>query len=360
MQPKLGVVIPSYHSDRYIRDILASLSKSTFSLDCIEVIIVDNPHADHPTSLPTTQEALESHPELRAHILPQTTNTGFAGGCNVGIRKALELSCDYVFLHNQDGFVDQHTFQQLVDAMEHDPSIGAAQPLILLYPETDLVNSAGNTYHFLGFSYCGSFRLRRDQLTLPAIENVQSVSGAALMLRASALREYGALEDEWYLYHEDVAYSLKMHLVNMRTVLVRDAVFYHHYNFSHFGKKWFYLERNRWGTLLVFYKWQTLLLLSPWLLLAEFATLWNAYKQDWLQQKFDAYGYWLTPSHWHPWLEIRKKIQAMRKISDAELLRHSSHDIHLPHEAGDNTLLERFANPFLAASWGLISRLIQW
>ena len=44
--------------------------------------------------------------------------------------------------------------------MENDQSIGVAQSLLLLHPDTGYVNATGNSFHYLGFGFCDEYRTR--------------------------------------------------------------------------------------------------------------------------------------------------------------------------------------------------------
>lgn len=361
--PRVAIILLSFHSEPYLQDVVSSLRKLSYPKDRLALVIVDNPHPEHGSSMRFLQEQIlpQSGKELpEITLLPQTENLGFSGGCNAGIRWALEQGFDYIFLHNQDGFLASQALERLIEAMETDKTIGAAQCLLLLYPETNLINSAGNAFHYLGLGYCQSFRLPKDQLTIPPVQAVNYASGAALMLRGDLVKAHGGLDDPFFLYHEDLSYGLRMRSLGYKNAVVRDAVFYHKYQFSRSRLKFYYIERNRFGTMLIYFKPATLLLLAPMAIILELGILGFALKEGWIKDKLSAYGYWLSPSNWKIWLDIRTRVQTNRTQPDHVILTNAVSDIRFEEKHVMNPVLRHLGNPLMNGYWKLIKPFIRW
>lgn len=361
--PRVAIVLLSFHSEPYIQDVLSSLRKLNYPKDRLALVIVDNPHPEHGSSMRFLQEQVlplsgQDLPEVT--LLPQSKNLGFSGGCNAGINWAIAQGFDYVFLHNQDGFLAGQALEKLVNTMETDKTIGSAQCLLLLYPETQLINSAGNAFHYLGLGYCQSFRTPKEHLPLEPVTSVGYASGAALMLRGDLLKQYGGLDDPFFLYHEDLSYGLRMRIHGYKNVLIRDAVFYHKYQFSRSRLKFYYIERNRFGTMLIYFKPATLLLLLPMAIIFELGILGFALKEGWIKGKLSAYAYWLKPEHWKEWLKIRNRIQKTRTQTDHHILSQAVSEIHFQEKHVDNPVLRYLGNPLMRGYWKLVKPLIRW
>jgi len=361
--PKVAVVYLSFHSEPYLDDMISALKKITYPRERLELVIVDNPHPEFGSSARSISETvlpLANRELPSVTLLPQETNLGFAGGINVGISWALARGFDYVFLHNDDGFMAANGLEPLIAAMEEDKSIGAAQSLILLYPEMNLVNSSGNAFHYLGLGFCNNFRMNKESVHLSKIADSGYASGAAVLLRADLLNRYGQWDEDFFLYHEDLEYCLRLKIAGFRTVTVRDSIFYHKYNFSRNREKFYYIERNRPGLLLMFYKWPTLLLILPALILWEVGMLVFAVSHGWLDAKLKVYAYWLKLSTWRRWLVKRQKIQKIRTISDRELLSAAVSKIVFDEKILASPALKFVANPLLGFYWQIIKRFIFW
>jgi GT2 family glycosyltransferase len=135
-------------------------------------------------------------------------NLGYAGGMNVGIRRALEHGADAVLVLNDDVVVAADVVAPLVAALASDDRLGAAQPK-LLFPGADPVriNSLG-------------VRLGRDgagvdigigEIDGPGYDDerdIEAFTGGAVLLRADFLREVGLFDERFFLYYEDVDLAL--------------------------------------------------------------------------------------------------------------------------------------------------------
>ena len=308
--PKIAIVYLSFHCEPYIDDVVSALKKITYPKDKIEFIIVDNPHPKYGGSVRYLEEnvlPLSGKEIPHTTILPQKENLGFAGGNNVGVVWAMENDFDYVFFHNNDGFIASNALEPLIKIMEEDKNIGLAQSLILLHPETNLLNSAGNSMHYLGFGFCDKYRIKIKDLKLPKIKEISYASGAGLMVRVELIRKFGSWDQNFFMYHEDLEWSLRLRSLGYKIVLVSDSIFYHKYQFSRSISKFFWMERNRHAVMLMFFKVPTLLLLLPMGLILELGLWFFSIKNGYKKKRVDVYKYWLNWKNWKPWLVKRKK-----------------------------------------------------
>lgn len=361
--PKIAIIYLSFHCEPYMDDVVAALKKITYPKDKLVFVVVDNPHPQFGPSARYIQENVMplSEKEIpRVVLLPQKENLGFAGGNNVGMQWALDHDYDYVFLHNEDGFAAANFLEPMIDAMEKDKTIGAVQPLVILYPDTDLINTSGNSFHYLGLGFCNNLRARRDTVALPAVAETAYASGAAIMMRADLLSQYGLWDNDFFLYHEDIEYCYRLKAAGYRIVVARDSLFYHKYSFSRNREKFYYIERNRYGVMLLFFKWPTLLLLLPMGIILDLGLLLFAWRSGWLESKINAYKYWLKRSSWRLWLSKRKKIQGWRKVNDRILMKEMVGRVIFEEKCINNPLLRYVGNPLMAAYWWVIKRIIFW
>ena len=363
MHPKVAIIYLSFNSEIYLDDVISALQKITYPKDMLEFIVVDNPHTQFGSSMPNLEEKLLpisgiSIPHVT--LLPQKENLGFAGGNNIGIAWALERGFDYVYLHNNDGFMAADCVEKMVAALEADSQIGAAQSLLLLYPETELVNTAGNSFHYLGFGYCGNFRVEKSDLKLKEVVEVGYASGASILMRAKLLKEYGSWDKDFFLYHEDVEYSLRMKALGYKVVIIRDAVFYHKYQFSRNKDKFYYMERNRYGVMLMYFKWPTLLVLLPMALIMEVGLIFFSIISGWFAVRMNVYKYWLNLKHCQLWLAKRHYIQSIRKVTDRQILKSASDKVIFDEKDINNPLLKYVANPLMVVYWAVVKRIIFW
>ncbi|MBT4153544.1 MAG: glycosyltransferase family 2 protein [Candidatus Magasanikbacteria bacterium] len=362
--PKIAIVyLLYYHNESYIDDAVSALKKVTYPKDRLAFVVVNNPHPEkglfsryvHDAVMPYSGKEL---PECV--YLPQDENLGFAGGNNIGGDWALEHGYDYVFYHNNDGFFARHAFEPLVEALQSDETIGVAQSLMLLHPETELVNSAGNAFHYLGFGYTDENRTPIKELDLPKIKEVGYASGAALLVRADLIKKHGGWDPDFFMYHEDMEWCFRLRSLGYKSVLVRDSVFYHKYQFGRSIDKFFWMERNRFAVWLMYFKWRTLLVLLPMMLVLECGLILFAIKGGWFKKRLNVYAYWAQPKNVRIWLRKRKNIQQIRTVSDRQMLKKSVGVIDFQDEAVNSPILTYIGNPLMKAYHILVKAIVWW
>lgn len=363
MAPKIAIVYLSFHCEPYIDAVVDALEKLTYPKDRVAFVIVDNPHPEYGSSAPYLTE----------HVLPKSgvtlpetvlianeTNLGFADGNNKGVEWALAHGYDYVYFHNNDAFMDPGCLEPIAATMERDASIAIAQSFIRLYPDTERINSAGNALHFLGFGYCMQYKKRADEVVLPPVKDIPYASGAAMMVRSSFMRDHGAWDGDFFLYHEDTDFSLRARTREYRVVLVRDSVMYHQYEFKRSVSKYFWMERNRWAILLLYYRWLTLLLIAPALIAVELGTLPIAFIKGWWRERLRSYAYWARPKNWKLWFVKRGVTQRSRTVGDRVILAHTTGRILFQESDIDSALLRYVANPVLSAYLWVVRKIVFW
>lgn len=363
MHPRVAIIYLSFHCEPYLDDVVSALGKMTYPKDRVEFIVVDNPHPQYGSSMSYLEETImpKSGVSLpKVTLIANQENLGFAGGNNVGIKYAIENGFDYVFLHNNDAFAAANFLEPLVEAMEKNRKVGAAQALLLLHPETELINSAGNVFHYLGFGYCWDYRKKVSEINLSSIKEIAYASGAALMMRADLLKKFGSLDEDFFLYHEDLEYSMRLRVAGYKIILASQSLVYHKYQFGRSITKYFWMERNRYGVLLEFFRWPTLLILSPMLFLMEVGLILFSLKSGWFGERVKVYRYWRQKSTWRIWLKKRKYIQAIRQVSDRELTKDAVSGILFQEKEMENPLVLYAANPLMAIYWRVIRFIMFW
>lgn len=361
MLPRVAIIYLSYHCQPHLERALDAWKKIVYPKDRLALVVVDNPHPQFGSAADFLREKIMplSGTEIPAAvILAQTENLGFCGGNNAGIKWALENNFDYIFLHNDDGWLTPDAIAKLVECMENDKKIGACQGLVLL-AQSGRVNTAGNNFHYLGFGYCGRFNEERNKLPAEPYE-CGYCSGAALMLRADLLKKFGGLDQDYFLYHEDLEYSMRLKAAGYKIACHPGALFFHNYSFSRNEHKFYFMERNRFGLMLVYFKWRTLFLFMPMALVVELGLLLFSLKNGWIKSRLRCYKYWLLASSWRLWLAKRKKIQAEREVSDRQLLSRAVGKVEFNDIGYNGPIIKYIANPILNLYWQIVRGIIFW
>jgi GT2 family glycosyltransferase len=321
--PKTAIIYLCWADEpaKYLVDALEGIARQSYARQYLSLVIVYNgPREGEESQIDFIRDEVNKRlmklPET--NILEPGSNVGFSAGNNFGAQYAVEHGADYVLLHNADGYLEDNAVSELVSVMESDKAIGECQLLILLHPEKNLINSAGNELNYLGIGYCA--RYRESARDFPDYTDVDYVSGAAALMRADLLKKFGFWSNDFFLYHEDTEYSMRLKVRGYKIGLAGRAVFFHKYQFSNKPNKYFWIERNRHALKLIFYKWPTLVLLLPLEILYNLGLLVLSMFNGWLPELIKVYKYWLIPANWRGWLAQRKIIQNERTISDRQII----------------------------------------
>ncbi len=129
-------------------------------------------------------------------------NPGFAGGMNIGIKKALKQKADYVLLLNNDVIVSPNFLKELVKAGEKDKKIGILGPI-------------GGKINWL---YTKGIHVTK---------NNDYISGVCMLVKGSVIEKIGLMPEEYFLYFEDVDWCLRARKAGYKCVLVPKSKIYH-------------------------------------------------------------------------------------------------------------------------------------
>ncbi len=313
---EVGVVVVAYNGRAHIDECLTSLRRAfaTEPLVQARVVMVDNASTDG-----TAGHVAAHYPWVE--LLEAGTNLGFTGGNNAGwghLRRHYP-SLQYLMLLNQDAVVEHDSIRPLVEFLQNEPSAAAAQPLITLYDESDLINTAGTVCHYLGYASIGRYRDAVGAVESPV--EIQAFSGAACLIRCRDLEASGIFEDCLFMYCEDVDLSFKLRERGHALWLVPSSRVRHKYSFTTPSKAYYYLERNRWWLLLTHYQSRTLLLVAPAFLAMELGQWLFAAATGNLAAKARACAWWSRPSVMSACMRARRAIQSGRIVADRDLMR---------------------------------------
>ncbi len=186
------------------------------SLRGIETICVDNGSTDGSDGL-----VERDFPEVE--LLRAGENLGFAGGSNLGIRRALERGADWVLLLNNDAVAGPGLAEALERAAAARPDAGLLACTIHAGLEGDALQYAGATFNTL-LGYSGRVSRRPADVRL---RDVGRADGAALAVSRAAVEAAGPFDESLFAYVEDVEWSLRIRAAGFAVVLVPDARVWH-------------------------------------------------------------------------------------------------------------------------------------
>jgi GT2 family glycosyltransferase len=189
--------------------------------DIKNVIIVDNNSAQKDI------DNLKHNLPPYTKLILNTINLGFAGGNNTGIRYAIDnLKVDYILLLNNDTIVSDNFLKPLLEIIQTDQSIGAVQPKILKHSDQSILDSAGQkAYPYGSVKDRGLGKL--DKALFQEKEEIFGVCGAAVLYRASVLKETGLFDERLFCLFEDVDLSWRIRLKGYKIMYEPKSIIYH-------------------------------------------------------------------------------------------------------------------------------------
>lgn len=208
---KLSVIIVNYNVKHYLEQCLMSLRRSLQGIDA-EVIVVDNHSADGSVAY-----LKERFPETI--FIASQHNEGFARANNIALRQSRG---EYVLLLNPDTIMGESTLHEALSFMAAHPDGGALGVRMLKSngenalesrrglpsPTTAICKMAGlcrlfPRHHKLGHYYM-------DWLSWDSPHEIEVVSGACCLLRREAIDRVGLLDEDFFMYGEDIDLSFRL------------------------------------------------------------------------------------------------------------------------------------------------------
>lgn len=202
MAKKISIVIVSYNVRRYLQQCLDSVRTALAGMDG-EVFVVDNASQDDTMAVLPAQ-----YPWVT--FVANAENVGFARANNLAIRQS---TGQYVLLLNPDTTVAEQTLREAVRFMDEHPRAGGAG--VMMHNEDGTVAPESrravptpwvSALKMLGFTG----RYYMSHLPWDAPCRIEVISGAFCLLRREALDRIGLLDEDFFMYGEDIDLSYRL------------------------------------------------------------------------------------------------------------------------------------------------------
>lgn len=157
------------------------------------------------------------------HIIRNEKNLGFAAGFNRGIEFALNHGADYLLLVNNDTEADPEMMKFLLSAISDDQNIGVLSPIIYYFNNKNKIWSQG------GFINPILLEKFQHQLSIKIIEPSYRTffTGCCLFLKKEVIEDVGLFDESFFLYYEDLDYSLRIMKKGIKMKVVPQAKIWH-------------------------------------------------------------------------------------------------------------------------------------
>lgn len=198
--PLLSFITICYNGFRDTCELIESLYANIRSVS-FEIIVVDNASREDEASKISRQ-----YPSVVS--IRSNENKGFSGGNNIGIRAA---KGNYLFLINNDTYIESDTIGYLIERLESRPEIGGVSPKIrFAFPPQNI--------QFAGFTPLSQITLRNHMLGFGCPDNgafdtphpTPYLHGAAMLLKRAVIEKAGMMPELFFLYYEELDWSASM------------------------------------------------------------------------------------------------------------------------------------------------------
>ncbi len=215
---KLSVVIVSYNVRYFLEQCLHSVydaikpMEAKYGRGCVEIFVVNNASVDGTSAM-----VRRKFPEV--HLIDNERNEGFPRANNQAIERARG---EYILLLNPDTVVEPETFVRTVEFMDRHPDAGALGVKMIdgkgrYWPESkrSFPSPAVAFYKMFGLSrlFPRSRTFGRYHLTYldpDQVHPVEVLSGAFMLIRKKVLDQIGLLEEEFFMYGDDIDLSWRI------------------------------------------------------------------------------------------------------------------------------------------------------
>lgn len=250
---KLSVIIVNYNVKHYLRQCLDSVLRAISGIDA-EVFVVDNHSRDGSVGY------LERR-YTNVMFIECNHNLGFARANNIAIRQS---TGDYVLLLNPDTIIGESTLVNVIKFMDEHPDAGGAGVRMLKCngenalesrrglptPMTAFYKMCGLCKYFPKSKRFGQYYMGYLPWDVPV--EIDVISGAFCMLRREALEKVGLIDEDFFMYGEDIDLSYRLLKGGYKNWYLPDIIL--HYKGESTQKSSFRYVHVFYEAMLIFFK----------------------------------------------------------------------------------------------------------
>jgi GT2 family glycosyltransferase/glycosyltransferase involved in cell wall biosynthesis len=234
--PRVSVILVNY---RGAEDTLAAIDALMALPEYpqnLEIVVVDNASGDR--SLDVLR-----HRKKDIILVASPTNSGFAGGCNLGVKKS---SGDIVAFLNNDAKPDSAWVSAALNSFDSYDNVGAVASQVLNWEGTHVdFSGAGMTWYGMGYRpLTGTKVSKKRQTARPVLFG----TGSAMFVRRSVFDALGGFDESFFMFFEDVDFGWRLNLAGYTYLYQPESIAFHRYHGSMGGipkhREQFLLERN--------------------------------------------------------------------------------------------------------------------
>ncbi|MEO5642293.1 MAG: glycosyltransferase family 2 protein [Bacteroidia bacterium] len=217
----VAVVILNWNGRKFLEDFLPSVIQH--NPDFSEIIVADNASTDDSLAWLN-----KNYPAVR--VIRNSSNGGFAKGYNEVLA---QVEADYFILLNSDVEVTKGWITPVIELMEKDHSIAAAQPKIRAFHAKEYFEYAGAAGGFIdkyGYPFCRGRifeTVEQDNGQYDDDAEIFWATGACMFVRASVWKEMGGLDEDFFAHMEEIDLCWRMRNRGYKIMYCGKSIVYH-------------------------------------------------------------------------------------------------------------------------------------
>jgi GT2 family glycosyltransferase len=211
---KVYAIVVTYNGMKWIDKCFSSLINSSIPLN---ILAIDNGSDDE-----TVNTLKQNFPQVE--VVETGLNLGFGKANNIGLKRALNERADYVFLLNQDAWVQNDCIENLIEVAQQQLTFGILAPFQLSYDGGE-VETYFNDYVLN--KYSPEFNNNEPSFNTKSVYKSSFIHAAGWLLPYSTLLEVGGFDPLFFHYGEDNDYVQRVHFRNKFVGFVPKAVMCH-------------------------------------------------------------------------------------------------------------------------------------
>jgi len=194
---------------------IVNYNRADLTLDTVDSLLGLSGEAPMMALVIDSASATADLDRLRAALPAQVglmelaVNDGYGAACNAAIHRAAAEEIPFVWLLNNDIAFEPGCLRELVRVLDKWPHLAACAPVVVEFDRPDVVLSSGMKVR-LRFGRISHLRHGLSVATLPSeVQRVDALEASALLIRTSAAVECGGFDEGFFMYSEDLEWSLR-------------------------------------------------------------------------------------------------------------------------------------------------------
>ncbi len=237
---KVGFVILTWNSERYIRNCLRSILSIDETVFQNTVIVIDNGSEDGTVECIRSECKGFARSAHRYEFVTLDRNYGTTRSRNIGLKKLLEVSPDtqYVCILDSDTEISADALKTLTDVLDKDTLVGIVGPR--MHNATGVYQVSGRNFSTVTEKFCKVIPIKqvkeygeRREKIIPAqgtgVRSVGYLMSACWVVRRTVIDEIGPLDEKIFYAPEDLEYCIRCWKAGYKVAYCYDADILHHW-----------------------------------------------------------------------------------------------------------------------------------